>query len=1101
MIKPSFTLETIYSYLVKRNVNLFTFLLLLSGGLANAQEKIDPKFLPVLEVQKKAGFKAEDLIKVEEENELTTSTIISPNGEMEKLYHAIIYTNQPKKFDHQGLLIQSFSKNFFTALINLDQLIDLSKDESIISIEAPKLAYKNNIENVTNSGAFLLHQGVLNNRSYLGNNVLVGVLDTGIDFTHPDFSKTGNPMETRILRIWDQTITPSGNETTPAGFSYGVEYTNIHINDEIDGTPANFVRQKDIDGHGTHVAGTAAGNGSAFGNGLYKGAAPEADLIIVKAGDGTFSSSNIINGLDYFKNVSAELGRPIVVNLSLGGHVNPHLGNTAQDMKVNEFTESGPGRVAVISAGNEGGFGRHQSLSLAPSTSQTITIMVPPITSNPQPLELFQLLTYNRGENNTANIRLTITTPNGDIFVKEPNTPTSNFTSPQPNNTGNLIFNSQNVIEGSTAKRVTYTQVRRNNINVIPQGTYTFKIENLSTSNIVVDSWLLSGTTLASNPNGSDNYTIGSPGAATNAITVANYVGNSLNAPRNSNSYWLSGQTLQDKNTSSSEGPRIDGYNKPEIAADGTYVVSALSSAVTPAQSVQVDGRYYRANTGTSMSSPGVAGAVALLLEANPNLTAAEVKERLITNTRKDEFTTNTFTTKFGYGKLNIYNAVLDELNRANNNQACPAGNFNILGYDNYSNTYNSNNAATNYQFALNAFSGYNERLAVRYTPNITGKLKSVYAFFGVNSSPDTAIPFQIEVRKANPDGNPGDLLGTKTFENVNNLHWFGWSNLELADLDIDVQSNQDIFIVLISDNFRIRYFADRDLIDNRTYLSSDRGNTFNIAPDRDAKMRIIVHENSSAVHQLATIDSSTTQNLANGINQFVNNCEMVTRIESSGSIPVTGNTTAKIWLNQHANDFVNRRVEINNATANATGKITLFYNQEEFNTYNANHSVQLPTAGNDETNKSNLKIYFFSGSSSDNSGNYTSYTNAPQIISVTPDQVKWNATYEYWEVTVDYLGEGGYFLSTAETLSNVDLSLSKVEVYPNPVVDHLMINLPPTLVNAELKLTDLTGKVVNQQRLTTTSNIVNLSKLPQGVYILEIKSDKGTINKKVIKK
>ena len=1070
--------------------------LMLYGGSLYAQYKIDPKFENVISIQKKGNLNSKNFKKIIEENQLSTSTVVLPNGNTEELFQAIVYGDY-KKFENKGYLIQATTKTFFTALLSLDQIQELGNNENIKSIEVPKIDGLNNIPHVTESGTSLLHSGVLNNQSYKGQGVLVGIFDTGIDFKHPDFNNLSDPTKTRILRIWDQTLTPeTTTEKSPTGFSYGVEYTKAEIDDEIDGSPTNLVRTVDTNGHGTHVAGTAVGSGLATVKRLFTGTAPEADIIVVRGGVNNFSSFNQTNGLEYFKKVAEELNRPIVVNMSIGGQVSTHDGTEVNEIAVNEFSKSGPGRVVVISAGNDGGGKIHHYLNLNPGEKKSFTINTedPPTGVTNNSLDFFSFITYNRGLENNLDVTLRITAPNGEIVTRPPE---SFATDDIKDTSGNTILTIQsaNYWELERKKRWTQTVVKRTSTSVPIAGTYVFEFENTNDVPLELDGWITSYSVNLNPIDGNNDYTTGSPGNADEAITVANHAASLFVLNKLTANYSYLYSTFQDKNFSSSIGPRVDGFRKPEISADGTLVTSALSSNIpsyTTAGSI-IDGKYYRAISGTSMAAPGVAGSVALLLQANPNLTAKQVKDRLTSTTTKDKFTTENYSTTFGYGKINTYNSVLQEVNSQNNNQSCPVGNFTILGYDTYDKSYSSTDLPNSYQANI----ANTQKVALKYTPTISGKLKSVYMLMGYNN-PVTDSPFTVEVRKANVDGLPGDLIATKTFDSTINTNWYGWNNLDISDLNVDAIANKDIFINFYTTGTHFRIFYDKDNIDGRTYISNNDG-AYIQNKTLDPKIRIVIHENTAAVHQLATADSTTKQQIIPGYNLAINNCKVVTRIESEGAIPVTGEITSKIWVDNYTNELVSRRIQVENSTQNPTGKITLFFTQAEFDAFNNGKTTQLPT--DKSTNLENVRVYFYAGTSSDNSGKHLSYNVKSLPIAVNPQNVKWNDTYKYWEVTVDYAGQGGYFVGTENSLSNVDLSLNNIQIYPNPVTDHVNISLPNQIKDASIKLIDLTGKVIISQNIKGAINKINIPNIPQGVYVLELKTSEGTINKKIIKK
>jgi hypothetical protein len=295
---------------------------------------------------------------------------VAPDGA--PLYDAIIYTEDPSAVRALGIGVNSEYSGFVTARLRAAEIIALSGLEGVRGIEPGVMLSPTLDVSVPETGASLLQSGFLNSTPHGGKGAIVLVFDTGIDWKHLDFRDPSDTTKSRILSIWDQTLTKTGSEAPPTGFTYGVEYTQAQIQNELDGSPAGFVREADINGHGTHVMSTAAGNGGSLSNRKYVGMAPEADLIVVKGGDNGFSETNIVDALTYAKNTATASGKPIVVNMSLGSQGGAHDGTRPYEVAVDTFVTVA-GRVACISAGNDGASAIHIGGTLALSDSVSIT--------------------------------------------------------------------------------------------------------------------------------------------------------------------------------------------------------------------------------------------------------------------------------------------------------------------------------------------------------------------------------------------------------------------------------------------------------------------------------------------------------------------------------------------------------------------------------------------------------------------------------------------------------------------------------------------------------------------------------------------------------
>lgn len=191
-----------------------------------------------------------------------------------------------------------------------------------------------------------------------GKGILVGIVDSGVDYRHPDFRHPDG--STRILRLWDQEI--PGNP--PKGYVLGTEYTKAQIDEALELTEREgreLVPSQDLSRHGTSVLGIAAGNGRAS-EGLNRGVAFESELVVVKLGrprENSFPrTTELIQGIDYLVRMSRELGKPMVINLSFGNNYGSHRGDSLVETYIDNVSDIGR-LVLCTGTGNNGSDALH----------------------------------------------------------------------------------------------------------------------------------------------------------------------------------------------------------------------------------------------------------------------------------------------------------------------------------------------------------------------------------------------------------------------------------------------------------------------------------------------------------------------------------------------------------------------------------------------------------------------------------------------------------------------------------------------------------------------------------------------------------------------
>lgn len=209
-----------------------------------------------------------------------------------------------------------------------------------------------------------------------GDGVLVALLDSGVDYAHPDFRNEDGT--TRILALWDQTIPGR----PPEGYRIGTEYTQQEINEALaaDTESARYalVPSRDVSGHGTRVLGIAAGNGRASG-GRYRGIASRSPILAVKLGmpreEGFPRTTELMQGLDYCIRKALELRLPVVVNISIGNTYGAHDGTSLLETYIADIANVWKS-VICIGTGNEGYAAGHAAGILQERTTETVELAV-----------------------------------------------------------------------------------------------------------------------------------------------------------------------------------------------------------------------------------------------------------------------------------------------------------------------------------------------------------------------------------------------------------------------------------------------------------------------------------------------------------------------------------------------------------------------------------------------------------------------------------------------------------------------------------------------------------------------------------------------------
>ena len=573
--------------------------------------------------------------------------------------------NADRVFAENGCHALARFDDIYIASIPLNRLSAMSLDKRVQRIEAGErhtaLLDTTYIINKVEG----IYAGQDLPQAYTGQGVVMGVEDIGFDLTHPNFYDA--KMENyRIKRFWDQL----SEDTLESELFVGAEYVT-----QEDILAYGHSRDGLTQGHGTHTLGIAAGTGF---DTPYRGIAYESDICLVS--NAVTDDKEYIDSVNYYKYTSAtdalgfkyifdyaeEQGKPCVVSFSEGSHQD----FSGDDQLLYEVLEKmvGPGKILVASAGNEGHFNTHFHKAREKESEGTFlnrydkNYSFRVVADAPIRLRYISYASSTRGDTLIVSTEQILSAPDSilcdTLDLLKQNHIFAFAAYPFSFDESKMVYE----VSIKTKERFGY-------------GSYNPSVEIMG-EGVEADFYAATGsieTRKALNPNltGGDNtHSVYSPGSAPAVICVGasayrtgfvNHKGNYIPSNRGKNG------VVADY---SSVGPTADGRIKPDVLANGTNVVSSFSHFYRE-ENPYSDGwdvsyspyceRSYpwHVDLGTSMSTPVVAGIIALWLQACPNLSPDDVREVLANTCIRYDDTLSYPNNHYGWGEIDAHRGLL----------------------------------------------------------------------------------------------------------------------------------------------------------------------------------------------------------------------------------------------------------------------------------------------------------------------------------------------------------------------------------------------------------------------------------------------------------
>lgn len=563
-------------------------------------------------------------------------------------------TIDPARTSWQQLGVTPIAENANTATVRLtlDALQRLAKQQGVEYIQITSGATQMLNLARQEAGTDQIHKGTDLPQAYTGEGVVVGVVDAGFDYMHAAFRRPADGA-LRIKRVWEQSATTLDGASAPAKYGYGIELNTPELIEKAQG-------DSDSNSHGTHVAAIAAGS-DAYKDGAYVGNAPDADIVLVALDLNASTNADISNAVQYIFDYADEVGKPCVVNLSLGNQDGPHDGTSTFDTMTDAM--QGPGRLIVGAAGNHRTDAFHIDHTFATADAAPLRTFVkykvaPSNSVSGGTIEIWG----EKGVDFTVDIAA-YSTFNKKDALSETVYPAEGVTDVDFGKyaTGTWKVASEvSPLNGKPHVVLTsaLTSIRNNYAIALTVTPKTAGRVNIWSDNtcLALESRDIEGF---SAPDAASSTLCEIGGTGKRILTVGSYTTRNEYTTNAGQQATLQ-ETVGDLSSFSSYGPTVDGRMKPNITAPGCFIISAVSNNDASGNLMYAEynenfGRYnqYGYMQGTSMASPFVAGIVATWLQAYPQLTPEQLHEIVQNTARKDSFTATAPDSNWGYGKIN----------------------------------------------------------------------------------------------------------------------------------------------------------------------------------------------------------------------------------------------------------------------------------------------------------------------------------------------------------------------------------------------------------------------------------------------------------------